>query len=76
MTPPYAPEVQAVFDKRALIEYAPDVDRLHLLTVLSGDGELAGMPSAGGQCWRVPAGGEVFAIAPGAKTEMLGTWVP
>ena len=61
---------------RAAQEYAPDADRLHLLIVLSGTGELAGMPYARGQCWLVPAGGEGFAIAPRGETEMLRTWVP
>jgi mannose-6-phosphate isomerase len=56
-------------------DYQPAA-RFHVLIVLSGNGTIAGEPFKPGEAWLIPAGADVFSIAPSGPVQLLRTWVP
>ncbi len=56
--------------------YSPSAANTEFLIVIQGKGVLAGLPFRMGQVWKVPAGSEPFAIAPGEPSVLLRTYVP
>jgi mannose-6-phosphate isomerase len=60
----------------APLEYRPDLERLHILVVLEGAGQIGAARFRAGEAWMVPSGAAPFSLRPEPICHLLRTYVP
>jgi mannose-6-phosphate isomerase len=63
---PYFAVQQAEFSRETLLK--PRDDRLELLVILEGEGDIGGRSYCAGETWLIPAGGTPFTVGPRVRT--------